>query len=171
MAFRQDKLTVKAQEALQNAVHLAQDRGNQQLQPLHLLQSLLQEEQGLVSPIVQKIGANLKQLKSMVESELQRLPKVSGAGSDVSLSSATSKVLDKSWDIAQQMKDQFISTEHFLLALTQVEDQAKRLLEMNGVEEADVLTALKTVRGGQQVTDQNPEEKYQALQKYGKDLV
>ena len=171
MAFRFDKLTVKAQEAVQRAQSLAQDLGNQQLAPLHILAALLKEEQGLVRPVVQKIGANLKQLESIVDSELQRLPKVRGATSEVSLHPASSKVLEAAQDAAQKMKDQFVSTEHLLIALTQVDDQAKRLLEINGVEETDVLNALKAVRGGHQVTDQNPEEKYQALEKYGRDLV
>jgi ATP-dependent Clp protease ATP-binding subunit ClpB len=96
---------------------------------------------------------------------------VSGAGVDVGLSSGASKVLEAAQDAAQKMKDQFVATEHLLLALVQVDDQARRLLEMHGVEEQDVLNALKSVRGGQQVTDQSPEEKYQALQKYGRDLV
>ena len=171
MAFRFDKLTVKAQEAVQRAQGLAQDNGQQQLLPLHLFSALLGEEQGVVRPLIQKIGANIKQLETVVRSELDRLPKVRGAEGGVSLSSAASKVLDKSQDFANQMKDQFVSTEHLLLALTNVDDQAKRLLELHGVEEQDVLNALKAVRGGQQVTDQNPEDKYQALQKYGKDLV
>ncbi|MBI5757344.1 MAG: ATP-dependent chaperone ClpB [Planctomycetales bacterium] len=171
MAFRFDKLTVKAQEAVQRAQGLAQDNGQQQLLPLHLFSALLGEEQGVVRPLIQKIGANLKQLETVVRSELDRLPKVRGAEGGVSLSSAASKVLDKSQDFATQMKDQFVSTEHLLLALTNVDDQTKRLLELHGVEEPDVLNALKSVRGGQQVTDQNPEDKYQALQKYGKDLV
>lgn len=171
MAFRFDKLTVKAQEAVQQAQQLAQDHGHQQLQPLHLLAALLREDQGIVKPLIQKIGANLLQLESMVEGELQRLPKVSGVAQEVSLGSAALKVLEKAQDLATKMKDSFVSTEHLLLAITEVDDQAKRLLEMNGVEQQDVLKSLKTVRGGQQVTDQNPEEKYQALQKYGHDLV
>src|SRR5579872_3263412 len=171
MAFRFEKLTVKAQEAVQRAHGLAQDYGNQQMQPLHLLAALLKEDQGLVKPVVQKIGANLKQLESIVDSELRRFPKISGTSGDVGMSSALNKVLETAQDAAQKMKDQFVSTEHLLIALTQVDDQAKRLLELNGVEEQDVLNALKAVRGGHQVTDQNPEEKYQALEKYGRDLV
>jgi ATP-dependent Clp protease ATP-binding subunit ClpB len=171
MAFRFDKLTVKAQEAVQRAHGLAQDYGNQQIVPLHLLASLLKEEQGLVKPVIQKIGANLRQLESIVDGELKRLPKVSGAGVEVGLSSAALKVLEAAQDAATKMKDQFVSTEHLLIALAQIDDQAKRILEMHGVEEKDVLNALKDVRGGHQVTDQNPEEKYQALQKYGRDLV
>jgi ATP-dependent Clp protease ATP-binding subunit ClpB len=171
MAFRFDKLTVKAQEAVQRAHGLAQDLGNQQLVPLHLLAALVKEEQGLVKPLIQKIGANLRQLESIIDGELGRLPKISGAGSDVGMSSATQKVLDAAQNASQKMKDQFVSTEHLLIALTQVDDQAKRLLEIHGVTENDVLNALKSVRGGHQVTDQNPEEKYQALQKYGRNLV
>src|SRR5262245_49988064 len=139
MAFRFDKLTVKAQEAVQRAHGLAQDLGNQQLQPLHLLAALLREDQGIVKPLLQKIGANLGQLEAIVESELARLPKVSGASGDVSMSPAISKVFDAAQDAAQKMKDQFVSTEHLLLALVQVDDQAKRLLDMHGVEPDDVL--------------------------------
>lgn len=171
MAFRFDKLTVKAQEAVQRAHGLAQDLGNQQIAPLHLLGALVTEDQGLVKPLIQKIGANVAQLESIVTGEMKRLPKITGAGSDVGLGPAAVKVLEAAQDAAQKMKDQFVSTEHLLIGLTQVDDQAKRLLEMHGVEEGDVLNALKSVRGGHQVTDQNPEEKYQALEKYGRDLV
>jgi ATP-dependent Clp protease ATP-binding subunit ClpB len=171
MAFRFDKLTVKAQEALQRAQGLALDLGNQQIVPLHLLAALVTEDQGLVKPLIQKIGANVSQLESIVTGELKRLPKVSGAGGDVGLAPAATKVLEAAQNAAQKMKDQFVSTEHLLIGLTQVDDQVRRLLEMHGVEETDVLNALKSVRGGHQVTDQNPEEKYQALEKYGRDLV
>ena len=171
MAFRPDKLTVKAQEAIQRAQGLARDRGHQQLQPLHLLVSLLQEDQGIVQPLLQKIGANLKQLQNMAEGELSRLPKISGGSGEVSASGPFMQVLDKAMDLSVTMKDQFVSTEHLLLALAQVEDQASRLLKLNGVDADDILNALKAVRGGQTVADQNPEDKYQSLQKYGHDLV
>jgi ATP-dependent Clp protease ATP-binding subunit ClpB len=171
MAFRFDKLTVKAQEAVQRAHGLAQDKGNAQMQPLHLLAALLNEQEGIVRPLIQKIGANIAQLEGIVDGEINRLPKVSGGAGEVGPSPAMRKVLDGGVNNAARMKDQFVSTEHLLLALTQVDDPAKRLLDMHGVEEQDVLNSLKSVRGGQQVTDQNPEEKYQALQKYGRDLV
>ena len=171
MAFRFDKLTVKAQEAVQRAQQLAEDRGHQQLQPLHLLHALLAEEQGVVRPLIQKIGANVGQLQTMVDDELGRLPKVSGAGVELTIAPPAMQVLEAAQKTADQMKDTFVSTEHILLALAQTDDAAKRLLELNAIEEQDVLNALKTVRGGQQVTDQNPEQKYQALQQYGHDLV
>ncbi len=171
MAFQFDKLTVKAQEAVQRAQRNAEEHGHQQLLPLHLLKSLIDEQQGVVRPLLEKIGVNLGQLQSMVDSELGRLPKVSGAGMQVAASPSVMQVLETAWTIADQMKDSFVSTEHIFLSLARVDDQAKRILELNAVDEADVLTALQSVRGGQQVTDQNPEDKYQALERYGKDLV
>ena len=141
------------------------------MQPLHLLEALLHEDQGIVRPLLQKIGANVGQLETMIASELNRQPKVSGSNAQLAASPATGKVLDQAQKLADQMKDSFVSTEHLLLALANSGEQAQRMLDLNGVREADLLTALKSVRGTQQVTDQNPEEKYQALQRYATDLV
>ncbi len=172
MAFRFDKLTVKSQEAVQQAQSEAENKGHQQLLPLHLLKSLLIEEQGIVRPLLQKIGVKIPQLEAMVDGELNRLPKVSGGGTgQVAASREVMQVFDAATQAADQMKDQFVSTEHLLLGLTKVDDAAKRLLSLNAIEEKDILNALRTVRGSQQVTDQSPEDKYQALEKYGKDLV
>ncbi|MEZ6048158.1 MAG: ATP-dependent chaperone ClpB [Planctomycetaceae bacterium] len=171
MAFRPDKLTVKAQEALQTAQELALNSGHQQLQPLHLLKGLITDKQGIIVPLLNKIGVPVAQLEGIIDSELKRLPKVSGANAEPGASPALMKVLNQSETIANEMKDVFISTEHLMLALIKTEDQAQRLLKMNGVEEADFLEALKTIRGGQKVTDQNPEDKYQALERYAKDLI
>ena len=172
MGFRFDKLTVKSQEAVQQAQSEAESLGHQQLLPLHLLKALLTEEQGIVRPLLQKIGVKIPQLESMVSAELNRLPKVSGGGGgQVGAGREILRVFDAATQAADQMKDQFVSTEHLLLGLTKVEDAAKRLLALNAIEEKDILNALRTVRGSQQVTDQSPEDKYQALEKYGKDLV
>ena len=171
MAFRMDKLTVKAQEAVQTAQELAENNGHQHIAPLHLLKALLTEQQGVVRPLLDRIGANARQLDSLVDSELARLPKVSGAGVQAGAGPALMKVLEAALKTADGMKDSFVSTEHLLLALAEVDDPAKRLLEVNGIARDDILTALKSVRGGQSVTDQNPEEKYQALEQYGHDLV
>ncbi|GAB4142894.1 MAG: ATP-dependent chaperone ClpB [Planctomycetaceae bacterium] len=171
MAFQPEKLTVKSQEAVQRAQRLAEERNHQQLQPLHLLKSLLDEEQGIVAPLLDKIGANRSQLASMIDGELDRIPKVTGEGIQVGASSEFMKTLDHATEIADRMKDEFVSTEHLLLALAEVDAQPKRLLHLNGIEPQDILTALQTVRGGQNVTDQNPEDKYQALEKYGHNLV
>jgi len=170
MAFRFDKLTVKAQEAVQRAQQAAQDKGHRFITPLHLLKALLDEEQGVVRPLVQKIGGNLNQLRTATDNDLNRLPKVSGS-QEIGVSPDLMKVFEAAQKQADLMKDQFVSTEHLFLGLVQIEGDTKRLLNLNGVGEHDTLNALKTIRGGQTVTDQSPEDKYQSLEKYGKDLV
>ncbi len=169
MAFRMDKLTVKAQEAVQAAQQLAENRGHPQLQPLHLVAALLEEREGIVRPLLEAVGVNVSQLQKIVEADLKKFPQQSGGQSGAG--PAFMQVLNAAQQSADTMKDSYVSTEHLLLALTEVDDQAKRVLQLNGVTRNDVLNALKSVRGSQQVTDQNPEDKYQALEKYGKDLV
>ena len=171
MAFDPRKLTVKASEAIQRAQELAEKKQHRLLRPLHLLKSLLDEEGGIVMPILQKLGVKTAQLEKMVESELQRLPQSPPSDEPVGAGTEAVKVLNAAQKQADSMGDEYTSTEHLLIALTQVEDQVKRLLQMNGVDEKDILEAVKSVRGGQKVQDQNPEDKYQALEKYGKELV
>ncbi|MBX3437788.1 MAG: ATP-dependent chaperone ClpB [Planctomycetaceae bacterium] len=171
MAFRPEKLTVKAQEAVQNAHTIAQEKGNRQLQPLHLLHALLAEPGSVPRAILQKLGADVPQLQRMVDAEIGRLPSSTGSNMDIGASADLMKVFDAAEKLADALHDQFVSTEHLFVGLTRVEDPAKRLLALNGVEENDILQAMKTVRGGHSVTDQHPEDKYQALEKYGHDLV
>ena len=169
MAFRPDKLTVKAGEAVQTAQSAAGDRGNPQVAPMHLLDALLQEQGGVVAPLFQRIGVNLPQLRKQVAGELDRLPRSSGG--QTAASPGFVKVLDAAQAAADSMKDAYVSTEHLLLGLVRTDDTASRLLQINGVAEADVLAGLRAIRGGQSVQSQNPEATYQALQQYGKDLV
>lgn len=171
MAFNPEKLTVKASEAIRNAQEMAETKSHRFIRPLHLMKALVDEDQGIVKPLLQKIGVNLGQLNSMVDSELGRLPETSGSDEPIGAGPEAVKVLNAAAKQAATMGDEYVSTEHLLIALTQVDDTAKRLLELNAINEADVLTALKDIRGGQTVTDQNPEDKYQALEKYGIDLV
>ena len=170
MAFRFDKLTIKAQEAVQRAQELAADRGNPQIDAVHLLAALAQETDGIFWPIVEKIGANRRQLESVVEGELKHLPKVSG-GAQPQGSQSFMAVLDAAQREAETMKDEFVSVEHLFLALAKVESKAKQLLKLNAITEQEILKALQTVRGSARVDDQNPEAKFQALKKYGIDLV
>jgi ATP-dependent Clp protease ATP-binding subunit ClpB len=170
MAFRFDKLTIKAQEAVHRAQRGAEERGHPEIEPLHLLAGLVAESEGAVAPILQKIGVNLRQLSSMVEAELERRPKVSG-GAGTNVSASLGQVLESAHREAETMKDEFVSTEHLLLALTRFDSQAKRILELNAVRDQDLLNALRSVRGSARVTDQSPEDKFQALKKYGIDLV
>ena len=170
MTFRFEKLTMKAQEAVAAAQSLANSRGNPQVDPVHLLTALLEEVDGIVKPLLEKIGVNIPQLSGVVESELGHLPTVTG-GASPTVGKALADVLQQATDESQAMQDEFISTEHLLLALTVVDSKAKHLLEINGVGRKDVEAALPAIRGGARVTDQNPEDKFQALEKYGIDLV
>ena len=141
MAIRFDKLTIKAQEALQRAQALAADRGNPQIEALHLLAALLAEHEGVVRPILEKIGVNRAQLEKIVDAELGHLPKVSG-GAQPQLGDSALKVIEAAQKLAESMKDEFVSTEHLLLALAQVDTKAKNVLKLNAVDEAVVLKAL-----------------------------
>jgi ATP-dependent Clp protease ATP-binding subunit ClpB len=167
--MRFDKLTVKAQEAVVRAQELAQERNHAEVGPLHLLAALLNEEEGVFTPLLQKIGANADRIKQIVEGELRRLP--SATGTQLNMSRALQDVFTQAQKEADRLKDEYVSTEHLLLALAQTKSEAKEVLTVNGVDHNAILTALKDVRGGQRVTDQNPEDKYQALQRYGRDLV
>ncbi|HEY1067498.1 MAG TPA: ATP-dependent chaperone ClpB [Pirellulales bacterium] len=170
MAFRFDKLTTKAQEAVQRAQELAAEKGNPQLLPVHLLASLLQETDGVVRPLLQKIGGRPGQLDQVVESEVNRLPKVSG-GAGPQAGNEFMQILTGAQAEADRMGDEFVSVEHLLLSLAKVESPAKRLLKLSAIGEPEILEALKSVRGSARVTDQDPEGKYQELEKYGVDLV
>ncbi|MBN2579583.1 MAG: ATP-dependent chaperone ClpB [Pirellulales bacterium] len=170
MPFQFDKLTQKAQEAVAGAQSLAQNAGNPQIEPLHLLAALLKEEDGIVGPILEKIGVNRAQLDRIVQSELEHFPKVSG-GNPSSPNGELMQVFEAANREAEGMKDEFISTEHLLLALAKVESKAKRVLQLNAIGEKEILEALMPIRGSGRVTDQNPEGKFQALQRYGIDLV
>ena len=166
-----DKMTIKTQEAFSAAQQDASRRGNGAVEPEHLLLALLEQEGGLVAPILQKIGANPGAVKSSLEAALKKLPQVSGA-SQLGISQPLYRVLEGGLREADALKDQFISTEHLLLALVEAKGSgAGRILADNGVTRDGVLKALQELRGGERVSDQNPEEKYQALAKYARDLT
>lgn len=170
MTPRFDKMTIKAQEAIAGAQELATERRHSQIEPIHLLAALLGEADGVVAPLLDKIGVNRSQLTDIVEAELGHLPRVTG-GSEARMSRELRKILQAAQSQADTMRDEFISTEHFLLVLTDTPSKAKNLLKLAAVKSEDVLKALQEVRGSVRVTDQNPEGKYQALAKYGIDLV
>lgn len=167
--MRYDKLTIKAQEAVVRAQELAQQNNHAEMLPLHLLAALLSETEGVVGPILQKVGANLQRINQLVSSELERLPKATGT--QLGMSRSLQDVFAQAQKEADRLKDEYTSTEHLLLALADVRSEAKELLNLNSVKHDAILAALKDVRGGQRVTDQNPEDKYQALTRYGRDLV
>ena len=170
MAFRFDKLTLKAQEAVQQAQELAADAGNPQIEPLHLLAALLGEQEGVVRPLLERVGANQSQLQNIVSAELGHLPK-SNSGTPPQLGSELNKVLAASQAESDAMQDEFVSTEHLLLALAKTKTKAQDILKLNAISEQQILDGLREVRGSTRVTDQTPEDKFQALEKYGIDLV
>ena len=168
-----DRLTIKAAQAVQLAQQLAQNAGNPEVTPLHLLAALISgssdSEGGIVVPLLEKAGAHVAQIRSMIESELRRLPQQSGGS--LSAERAFTEVLSAAEQEAKRMKDQYISTEHLLLALTDVPSDAKEILKLNAAAKDDLLAALKEVRGSASVTTPNPEDTYEPLKRYGLDLV
>ncbi len=166
-----NKFTIKSQEAVQNAQEIASNYNNQVIEPEHLLAALIQDSEGIVVPILQKVGANVNFLKIKINEAIERLPKVQGAGlSNQHLSPALVQLFEAAHKEAEQLKDEYISTEHLLLGTLAGKSTAARLLTDQGVTKEAVYKALKDVRGTQRVTDQTPEEKYQALQRFGRDL-
>jgi ATP-dependent Clp protease ATP-binding subunit ClpB len=169
--MRFDKFTLKSQEMVQNAQHLAERFGHQQIEPEHLARALLEQKEGVIPPLLGKIGANQNQLIKELESLLERMPSVSGAG-QVYLSTRAKAVLDRAFAEAEQMKDEYVSLEHILLAVLEEKDgKATRAFATAGVTREAVLNALVEIRGGQRITDQNPEDKYQALERFSRDLT
>jgi ATP-dependent Clp protease ATP-binding subunit ClpB len=173
MAIRWDKFTVKAQEAVQRANDQASEHGNPELLPLHLLAVLLEDKEGIVPPVLEKIGIGLQAVLSETYREIEKLPKVSGGGAtQAALSSAANQLLERAFKEAANFKDEYVSTEHLLLAITHLKrDPAQEILARQGATYDAILKALSSVRGSQKVTDQNPEAKYQALQRYARDLT
>ncbi|MGC1227427.1 MAG: ATP-dependent chaperone ClpB [Candidatus Sulfotelmatobacter sp.] len=172
MPIRWDKFTVKAQEAVQRANNLASEHGNPELQPIHLLAALLEDKDGIVPPVLEKIGIGPQAVLSEIYREIEKLPKVSGESAQATLSNAANKLLEQAFKEASNFKDEYVSTEHLLLAITHLkQDAAQQILTRHGATYDAILKALTSVRGSQKVTDQNPEAKYQALERYARDLT
>ncbi|MBU0734910.1 MAG: ATP-dependent chaperone ClpB [Proteobacteria bacterium] len=171
--MRFDKFTLKAQEVIQASQQLAERFGHQQIEPEHLIMAILEQRDGVVPPLLGKIGANQNQLIRSFQSALEKLPKVSGAGyGQAYLSQHAKGVLDRAFSEAKQVKDEFVSLEHILLAVTdEKKGEAARLLGSAGITRDTILRALVDIRGGQRITDQNPEDKYQALERFSRDLT
>ncbi|HNX26146.1 MAG TPA: ATP-dependent chaperone ClpB [Phycisphaerae bacterium] len=167
--MRMDKLTVKAQEAFMGAQGRASEAGNPQITPLHLLAEMAEQEGGVVGPLLEKVGISHNRLMTVINAELDRLPKQSSGGG-MGMDSTLNNVMTQAGKEAKALKDDYISVEHFLLAMTQEESNARDVLLTLGATHDEVLKAMQEIRGSQRVTDQNPEEKYQALKKYGRDL-
>jgi len=169
--IRFDKFTLKAQEAVQAAQTHAQEKGNPQLSPEHLLWALVQQKDGVVLPILQKLGVSIQGLAKDLADAVAKLPQVQGQA-DIHLSPGLSKVLQDAQAEADQFKDEYVSAEHLLIALANSKGEpVSKLLQSHGVTKEAILKVLVSIRGSQKITDPNPEEKYQALQRYSRDLT
>jgi ATP-dependent Clp protease ATP-binding subunit ClpB len=167
-----DKLTLKSQQALQTAQQLAEKNGQQEILSAHLLKALLQQQDGVIVPVLRKIGAKPSQVEEDTEAILAKLPKVSGSGfGQVYLSNSLKKTFENAFKIADSMQDDFVSQEHIFIALIEELSDISSMLKTHGITKDAFLQALVSIRGNQRVTDPDPEGKYQALEKYGRDLT
>ena len=168
--MRLDKFTLRAQEAIQSAIELAERNTNQQVEPEHLLSAMLEQPEGIVRPILGKLGANLAVVLNDVQAAIARFPRVQGG--QQYFSPRTNQAFTAAQKQADKMKDEFISTEHLLLALLDEKDgEAGKILRQHGVNQDDLLKVIEQMRGGARITDQNAEQNYQALSKYARDLT
>jgi len=169
---RFERFTLKAQESVSEAQRIAREMGHAEVAPDHLLASLLAQKEGIVLPVLAKVGADVSGIGRALSDSLSRRAQVSGASADAQISPALVKVFDKAFEIAKKFQDEYVSTEHLLLALADAHGTAaEKALSASGATETALLSALKEVRGTSRVTDQNPEDKFQALKKYARDLT
>ena len=167
-----NKLTIKAQEAVVEAQNQARQQGHAEMTPEHLLLALLEQQGGVVTPVLNRLGAQIALISQQISSELSRRPRVGGSGSEPVMSGSLRKTFDAAFAAADDFKDEFVSAEHLLLGITATAGStAAEALAGQGVTGESVMKALQSVRGTQRVTDQNPEEKYQALERYTRDLT
>jgi ATP-dependent Clp protease ATP-binding subunit ClpB len=170
--IRPDRMTLKAQEAFRDAAEEARRRGNPVVNDAHLLWVLVQQPEGVVQPLLQKAGVNVARLTDEVQREIGRFPKQEGVGAEPTFSRELHRVFDRAEDDARKLGDAYVSTEHLLLALTEEKGaSARTLLSGQGVSAEDLRQSLQEVRGSHRVTDQSPEEKYQALERYTRNLT
>jgi len=168
--MNRDKFTLKANEAIERSVKLAGDYGNQEITPLHLAHGILSEPENIVPQVVKKIGIDVHGVISQIETQLHKLPKIQG-GVDQYAGNEFKNVLNKSFQVAGQFKDDYVSTEHLVIAIIESGDAAAKVLIGSGITKENFLKVLMELRGSQKITDQAPEEKMQALKRYGRDLI
>jgi ATP-dependent Clp protease ATP-binding subunit ClpB len=170
--MRLDRFTLKAQEAVQAAQDLAAERSQQEVTPEHLLHALIGQREGIVIPILQRLGSDVTGIRASLNAEIDKIPEVHGAAGQTFASPQFQSVLGTAWNEAQQLKDEYVSTEHILIGLAEEKDSpAGEILRGAGATRDNIFKVLVDIRGSQRVTDQNPEEKYQALARYSKDLT
>lgn len=166
-----EKLTIKTQEALSRAQSIASENGHQSIEDIHLMAALLEQKDGVIIPILAKQEINIEEFTKKVWDDIKKFPKISGQNIQIYLSNALNDILNSAAREAEQLKDDFISTEHVLIALSESKGKIGELLRQSGVSKDRIFKILVEIRGSQRITDQNPEDKYQALQRFGKDIT
>lgn len=169
--MRLDKFTLKSQEAVQTAQEIADQHQHQAITDVHLLEALLEQKDGVVVPILQKLGVRPQQIVMDLKPAIEKIPQVYGASGQIYISNELQSIFDAAWKEAQQLKDEFISTEHLLISLAKDKHEAGKILRQNQVTRDAIFKVLKDIRGTHRVTDQNPEDKYHALKRFAIDLV
>ncbi|HDK17282.1 MAG TPA: AAA family ATPase, partial [Nitrospirae bacterium] len=169
--MRTDKFTIKSQEAIQKAQELAQQRGNQQVDAEHLLHVLLEE--GIALEIIKTLGVDIGSLKKEVEAEMEKMPKVLGSSpvGQLYITQELKNVFEAAFKEAEHLNDDYVSVEHLLLGIIKTKNRSEKILGNMGVTDDKVLAAMREIRGAQRVTDPAPEDKYQALKRYARDLT
>jgi len=166
-----DKFTIKAQEALSEAQRIASENGNQSIDDFHLLSAMLKQKEGIINPILKKLEINIDDLSGKVNDLIAKQPRVSGQAAQLYITPGLNDILNNAFNEAGQLKDEYVSTEHILIALSESDGEAGKILKNSGVTKDRIYQILVNIRGSQRITDQNPEDKYQALKRYGKDIT
>jgi len=166
-----DKFTIKAQEILSQAQRIASENGHQSIDDIHLMSAMLKQKDGIIIPMLKKLEVNIDDFSSKIDDTLARQPKVSGQTAQIYISPELNDVLNGAFNEAEQLKDEYVSTEHILISIAQSNGRVGQLLKQYGVTKDRIYQILVSIRGSQRITDQNPEDKYQALKKFGKDIT
>ena len=166
-----DKFTIKAQEILSQAQRIASENGHQSIDDIHLMSAMLKQKDGIIIPMLKKLEVNIDDFSSKIDDTLARQPKVSGQTAQIYISPELNDVLNGAFNEAEQLKDEYVSTEHILISIAQSNGRVGQLLKQYGVTRDRIYQILVSIRGSQRITDQNPEDKYQALKKFGKDIT
>ena len=169
--MQMDKFTIKAQEALSKAQRIASENGHQSIEDVHLMRALLEDRESIIFPILKKLEADADQLVQDLDQEIARQPQVSGAGGQIYIGATLNQILENAFKEAESLKDDYVSTEHMLIAISSSGGTVGSMLSSRGVTKDRIYQILVEIRGNQRITDQNPEEKYQALSRYGKDIT
>jgi len=166
-----DRFTIKSQEALSRAQAIASENGHQSIEDIHMMSAMLEQKEGIIVPVLQKLEVNIEDLRSKLDKEVKNAPQVSGAAAQVYMGSGLNNILNDAFREAKQLKDEYVSTEHILTAMADSKGKVGELLRQYGVTRDRIYRILVEIRGNQRITDQNPEDKYQALKRFGKDIT